>query len=140
MHAAGYKSKARVQLQCIECFLWTIKHTNGSLDNSKQHFTHHGLHQACKYVFVCMPDEARDGRNVALNYQVNRWCAQLSKGTILYYQLSVPNNFHNSTATMYACVYRVVPIYLLAQHTSHPHLHYLRRSLKSKMLLTFKTS
>ena len=42
-----------------------------------------------------MPDEARDGQNVALNYQVNCWCAQLSKGTILYYQLSMPNNFHN---------------------------------------------
>ena len=33
----------------------------------------------------CMPDEARDGRNVALNYQVNCWCARSSKGTILYY-------------------------------------------------------
>ena len=30
-----------------------------------------------------MPDEARDGRNVALNYQVNCWCARLSKETIL---------------------------------------------------------
>ena len=32
----------------------------------------------------CMPDEARDGRNVALNYQVNCWCARSSKGTNLY--------------------------------------------------------
>ena len=31
----------------------------------------------------CMPDEARDGRNVALNYQVTCWCARSSKGTIL---------------------------------------------------------
>ena len=30
-----------------------------------------------------MPDEAHDGRNIALNYQVNCWCARLSKGTIL---------------------------------------------------------
>ena len=69
----------------IEWFLWTIEPTNSSLDNSKKCFAHHG-----------MPDEARDGWNVALNYQVNCWCAWLSKGTILYYQLSMTNNFHNS--------------------------------------------
>ena len=49
-------------------------------------------------VIYCMPDEARDERNVALNYQVNCWCARLSKGTILYYQLSMPNNFHTQCA------------------------------------------
>ena len=58
----------------VKWFLWTIEHTNSSLDISKQLFAHHGL---------CMPDKARDGRNVALNYQVNCWCARLSKGTIL---------------------------------------------------------
>ena len=31
----------------------------------------------------CRPDEAHDGRNVALNYQVNCCCARLCKGTIL---------------------------------------------------------
>ena len=74
----------------VEWFLWTIEHTNSSLDNSKHCFAHHGLRQ-----FVCMPDEAHDGRNVALNYQVNCWCARPSKG-IFYYQLSMPNNFHNN--------------------------------------------
>ena len=34
-----------------------------------------------------MPDEACDGWNVALNYQLNCWCAWLSKGTILYEKL-----------------------------------------------------
>ena len=66
----------------VEWFLWTIEHTNRSLDNSKQRFAHHGLRQTYMY-------EARDGRNVALKYQVNYWCARLSKGTILYYQLSI---------------------------------------------------
>ena len=28
-------------------------------------------------------DEARDGRNIALNYQLNCWCARSSKETIL---------------------------------------------------------
>ena len=37
----------------VEWFLWTIEHTNRSLDNSNATFRH------------CMPDEARDGRNVA---------------------------------------------------------------------------
>ena len=48
----------------VEWFLWTIEHTNSSLDNSKDH---------------CMPDEARDGRNVALNYQVICRCADCPK-------------------------------------------------------------
>ena len=51
----------------VERFLWMIEHTNSSLDNSKH----------------CKPDEARDGRNVALNDQVTCWCARSSKGTIL---------------------------------------------------------
>ena len=38
----------------IEWFLWTIEHTNSSLDNSKQRFAHHGLCQA----YNCMPDKA----------------------------------------------------------------------------------
>ena len=29
----------------VEWFLWTIKHTNSSLDNLKQRFAHHGLRQ-----------------------------------------------------------------------------------------------
>ena len=36
--------------------LWTIKDASKSLITSMQHFAHR-----------CMPDEARDGRNVALN-------------------------------------------------------------------------
>ena len=47
----------------VEWFLWTIEHTNRLLDNSMQPFSHHGLHH-------CMPDEARDGQNATLNYQV----------------------------------------------------------------------
>ena len=45
-----------------------------------------------------MSDEARDGQNIALilNYQVNCWYARSFKRTILYYQLSMPNNFHNT--------------------------------------------
>ena len=39
----------------VEWFLWTIEHTNRSLDNSNATFRP-------KH---CMPDEARDGRNVA---------------------------------------------------------------------------
>ena len=42
----------------VEWFLWMIKHP-------------------------CTPDEAHEGRNVALNYQVTCWCARSSKGTIL---------------------------------------------------------
>ena len=30
----------------IEWFLWTIEHTNSSLDDSKQRFAYHGLRQA----------------------------------------------------------------------------------------------
>ena len=30
----------------VEWFLWTIEHTNKSLDNSMQGFAHHGLRQA----------------------------------------------------------------------------------------------
>ena len=44
----------------VEWFLWTIEHTNRSLDNSNATFrpswASSGIH---------MPDEARDGRNVA---------------------------------------------------------------------------
>ena len=36
-----------------------------------------------RHTMSCMPDEACDRRNIALNYQVNCWCARLSKGTIL---------------------------------------------------------
>ena len=68
----------------VEWFLWTIEHTNKSLDNSMQHFAHHGLRQA---YLVSMDDEARDGQNVALNYQVTCWCARLFKGTILLLNL-----------------------------------------------------
>ena len=35
----------------------------------------------------CMPDKARDRRNVALNYQVNCWCTQSSKETILLWHI-----------------------------------------------------
>ena len=50
-----------------------------------------------------------DGRNVALNYQVNRWCARSSKGTILYYQLSMPNNFHNSGGSSLGATFACLP-------------------------------
>ena len=43
-----------------------------------------------------MPDEARDGQNVALNYQVIYWCDRTSKGTILLddvdYDVATPAN------------------------------------------------
>ena len=58
----------------VEWSLWTIEHTNRSLDNSMQRFAHHGLCQPYNYTTMhCMPDEAHDGRNVALNYQVTCW-------------------------------------------------------------------
>ena len=55
-----------------------IEHTNRSLDNSKQRFAHLGLRQAYN----------------ALNYQVNCWVLHHPKEPF-YYQLSMPNNFHN---------------------------------------------
>ena len=45
-----------------------------------------------RHTIDCMPDEA-------LNYQVNCWCARSSKGTILYYLLSMPNNFLNKSVS-----------------------------------------
>ena len=51
-------------------------------------------------ILVCLTKPMM-GENVALNYQVNCWCAQSSKGTILYYQLSMSNNFHSSS---YNCI------------------------------------
>ena len=36
----------------VEWFLWTIEHTNSSLDNSKQCFAHYGLRQAYNNTFT----------------------------------------------------------------------------------------
>ena len=94
---ARLRSQARLALDMevirhaeliVEWFLWTIEHTNRSLDNSNATFrpsrASPGIQsinqsinqqvcmytlycQAYKYVCIhtCMPDEARDGRNVA---------------------------------------------------------------------------
>ena len=64
----------------VEWNLWTIKHTNRSLDNSMQHFAHHRLRQAYNIL-------AWTKRNIALNYQVTCWCARSFKGTILQSRL-----------------------------------------------------
>ena len=40
----------------VEWFLWMIEHTNSSLDNSKQRFAHHRLHQA----YVCLTKPVMD--------------------------------------------------------------------------------
>ena len=45
----------------IKWFLWTIEHTNSSLDNSKQRFAHQGLRQAYNGIVSPtkpVPDEA----------------------------------------------------------------------------------
>ena len=52
----------------VEWFLWTIEHTNRSLDNSNATFR---------------PSRASSGETLHLNYQVTCWCARSSKGTIL---------------------------------------------------------
>ena len=41
------------EVYIVEWFLWTIEHTNSSLENSKQRFAQ------------CLPDGAHDGQNVA---------------------------------------------------------------------------
>ena len=52
----------------VEWFLWTIEHTNRSLDNSNATF--------------CLTKPVT-GETLHLNYQVTCWCARSSKGTIL---------------------------------------------------------
>ena len=47
----------------VEWFLWTIEHTNRSLDNSNATFR--PSRAASGIQCTCMPDAARDGRNVA---------------------------------------------------------------------------
>ena len=46
LHRMNTHTDAHTNMHSIEGFLWTIKHTNSSLDNSKQRFAHHGLRQA----------------------------------------------------------------------------------------------
>ena len=48
----------------VEWFLWTIEHTNRSLDNSNATFRPSRASSGIQCI-ICMPDEARDGRNVA---------------------------------------------------------------------------
>ena len=43
-----------------------------------------------------MPDEARDGRNVALKFSSDCWPDQLSKTEFLHQNFSMPNIFHDS--------------------------------------------
>ena len=75
-------------------FLWMIEHTNSSLDNSKQRFTHHRLWQAYKWT-----DEGCNGRNIALNYQVNCWVCLIvqrnhSAMLAILYQLMVMTSLY----------------------------------------------
>ena len=42
-----------------------------------------------------MPDEARDGRNVALKFLSDCWPARLSKAEFLHQNFSMPNIFHD---------------------------------------------
>ena len=51
-HYSGHSCESK---SIVEWFLWTIKHTNSSLDNSMQRFAHQGLRQTYN---TCMPDEA----------------------------------------------------------------------------------
>ena len=58
-------------------------------------------------LLYCMPDEARDGPNIALNIKWPVGVLDRPKEPF-YYQLSIPNNFHNSMYTVlkwctYAC-------------------------------------
>ena len=64
----------------VEWFLWTIKHTNRSLDIQCNVSPITGF---IRHTMQVYNDKACDGRNVALNYQVTCWCTRLSKGTIL---------------------------------------------------------
>ena len=73
-HCLAFMEVIRHAELIVEWSLWTIEHTNRSLDNSMQRFAHHGLRQAYNYTTMhCMPNAAHDGRNVALNYQVTCW-------------------------------------------------------------------
>ena len=49
----------------VEWFLWTIEHTNKSLDNSNATFRLSRASSGIQSSINCMPDEARDRRNVA---------------------------------------------------------------------------
>ena len=44
----------------------------------------------------CMPDVARDGRNIALKFLSECWRAQSSKKEVLHPNFSMPNIFHDS--------------------------------------------
>ena len=72
----------------IEILLWTIEHANSHSKTSIQCFARLGLRQA--YKLHCMPDEARDGRNIALKFSSDCWRAWLSKPQFLYYYIHAP--------------------------------------------------
>ena len=44
----------------------------------------------------CMPDEARDGQNVALKFLSDYWRARSSKEEFLHQNFSMPNIFHDN--------------------------------------------
>ena len=44
-----------------------------------------------------MPDEARDGQNIALKFSSDCWRARSSKEEFLHQNFSMPNIFHDKT-------------------------------------------
>ena len=93
--------------------------------SSMQHFAHHGLRQAYTKLF-CMPDEARDGRNVALMTNVS-WCARSSKEGSSCNQLSMPINFHEilKSTLLYGAIYTMQLQLSISLHYSYACMHQL---------------
>ena len=52
-HCLAFMEVIRHAELIVEWSLWTIEHTNRSLDNSMQRFAHHGLRQAYNYTTNC---------------------------------------------------------------------------------------
>ena len=106
----------------VEWFLWTIEDTTVHLIIQSNVSPITGFVRHTMYVCVsCMPDKARDGRNIALNYQVNCWCARSSKGTILIHNTK---HIHECTCTQ---KYR---IYSNRRHTSFSSRHQIDAKLE----------
>ena len=104
-----YGSYQACWVASIEWFLWTIEHTNRSLDNLKQRFAHHGL---CQAYIACLTNPMM-GKwtwwvKRCMNYQVNCWCARSSKGTILYCWV---NCQQKRSILKYVSLYIVVILY-----------------------------
>ena len=88
----------------VELLNWTYRGLNINIHLIGQNLVRLKLANHCSlcmyknchlflYSQFCMPDEACDGRNVALIDKCS-WCARSSKEGSSCYQLSMPINFH----------------------------------------------